>query len=124
LLCVAFAGLGALAAIALSLSALPLAAKAPLAVLACWRGGSLARREWLRPRCTLEFDAEGGSAVIVRGGHSEAMLSPRLALRGPIAALAWRGEGGRRERLAWAADTLPPPARRRLLLRFASGAAA
>jgi toxin CptA len=119
LLCVAFAGLGALAAIALALSALPWPLKPALAALALARGLQLARREWRRPPCRLEFGSDGADAMIHREGRVETLHAPRLALRGLLATLAWRDpRSGRAQALYWSADTLSPSARRRLRLRF------
>jgi toxin CptA len=50
------------------------------------------------------------------------MRAPRLALRGALACLAWRDEDGRGHSHTWCADTLPPPARRLLRLRFGAPA--
>ena len=119
LLCAAFAGLGVMAAISLALSALPWPASFPLAALALGRGLQLARHEWRKPACQLEFPLEGGSPVIHGGGRSEVLSQAQLSLRGLLATLAWRDERGRAHALHWSADTLPRPARRRLRLRFA-----
>jgi toxin CptA len=121
LLCAALAGLGVLAAIALGVSALPLPAKPPLCALALGYGAWLARREWRRPACTVEFAADG-SAVMRAGASCRPMRAPRLALRGALACLAWRDEDGRGHSHTWCADTLPPPARRLLRLRFGAPA--
>ena len=119
LLCVALAGLGLLAAISLGLSDLPPALALPGAVLAAGRGLRLARREWRRPRCTLQLEANG-DAVIRTGAFEVPLAAPRLALRGVLATLSWRDPAGRRQSLAWCADTLPVPARRQLRLRIAA----
>jgi toxin CptA len=124
LLCVAFAGLGTLAAIALGLSDLPLPLQLPLALLALARGWQLARREWRQPACHLEFELEGGDAMIRCAGRSEVLRAPRLALRGLLATLAWRDPSGRARALHWSTDTLPAAARRRLRLRFGASEAA
>ena len=118
LLCVALAGLGVLAAVSLALSALPPLLRWPLAALALARGWQLARREWRRPHCVLEFGLDGGEAVMRRGGHEEPMAQPQLAQRGVFAVLAWRDPAGARQALRWAADTLDPTTRRLLRLRF------
>ena len=119
LLCVALAALGLLAALAIGLSALPLAFKPVLAALAAWHGLRLARQEWRRPPCSLEFGAPS-EPLLMRTGEqpAEPMLASRLALRGALATLAWREPGGRRRTLAWCADTLPVAARRQLRLRL------
>jgi len=118
LLCVALAALGALAAIAVSLSELPAACKLALACAALARGVALARREWNLPPCTLSFRLEGGEPVMRRSGREESMHAPRLALRGVFAALRWRDAAGRVRVLRWAPDTLGPVERRGLRLRF------
>jgi toxin CptA len=122
LLCVALAGLGALAAIAVSLSALPLGWKLALAFAALARGAVLARREWNLPPCTLSFELEGGEPVIRRSGREEPMHAPQLALRGVFAAMRWRDGNGRARALRWAPDTLGPAGRHCLRLRFGGDA--
>ena len=118
LLCIALAGFGALAALAVSLSALPLGWKLLLAGAALVRGILLAHREWRLPPCTLAFELEGGEAVIRRSGQDESMHEARLALRGVLASLRWRDRDGRRHALRWAPDTLASTDRRDLRLRF------
>jgi toxin CptA len=118
LLCAAFAGLGTLAAIAISLSALPDGWRLALAGAALVRGFGLARREWNLPPCTLSFPLEGGEPVMRRCGREESMHAPRLALRGVFSALRWRDADGRARALRWAPDTLGKAARRALRLRF------
>jgi toxin CptA len=118
LLCVALAGLGALAAIAVAGSDAPLAWKAAAAVLALLRGLQLARREWNQPPCALSFGLEGGDAMIHQPGGEESMRDVRLALRGVLVELRWRDPRGRARSLRWAADTLDPAGRRALRLRF------
>ena len=115
----ALAGLGLLAALSLARSALPLAAASPLAALALGHGLWLARREWRRPPCTLEFDA-GGLVLIQDGRPPSPVPEPRLALRGALAALSWRAPDGRRRSLLWCADTMAAPQRRQLRLRLAA----
>jgi hypothetical protein len=115
--------LGLLAALSIALSDLPAAGKPALAAFALGYGLWLARREWRRPACAFEIDG-AGQLLMQRGGSATAMDSPRLSLRGVVATLAWRDERGRRQSLAWAADTLPASARRQLRLRLAPGPAA
>ena len=123
LLCAALAALGSLAALSLALSDLPAGSKPVLAALALGYGFWLARREWRRPACMLEFDVSG-QLVMRAGNGGHTVSAPRLSLRGVVAALAWRDESGRRHSLAWCADTLPVAARRQLRLRLSSGPAA
>jgi hypothetical protein len=114
--------LGALAALAAWLSDLPPPARLLLALASPAYGAWLARREWRRPRCVLDFDRE---ALLMHVGATSAELSaPRLRLRGPLAALAARGADGRRHVLLWSVDTLPVHSRRQLRLRLAGRSAA
>jgi toxin CptA len=123
LLCIALAGLGVLAAISVALSDLSPWGKAPLGFVALAYGFWLARREWRRPPCELEIDAEGKALMDV-GGNTSAVLAAHLSLRGVVATLSWRDEQGRRDSRVWCADTLPVTARRDLRLRLGSGQAA
>ena len=113
LLCLALLALGLLAAASVLLSDLPAAGRALLALVAAGEGARLAWREWRRPPCVLEIDADGQACV--QGLRLEA---PRLRLRGTLASVDWRGEDGRRGALLWCTDTLPAPMRRQLLLRL------
>ena len=123
LLCASLAALGLLAALSVALSDLPVAARTVLAAGASGYGWWLARREWRRPACELEFDADG--KLLMRSAARELPLSaPRLSLRGVVASLAWRDENGQRQSLAWCADTLPAEARRKLRLHLAAEPAA
>ena len=116
-LCLALLALGVLAALAVLLAELPLVVRLLLAAAALAHAALLARREWRRPPCTLEFD-EGGARLMQAGGMASTLHSPRLRLRGVLASLDWRDGDGRRHALLWCADTLPVPARRQLRLRL------
>ena len=123
LLCASLVALGLLAALSVALSDLPFAGKPALAALALGYGLWLARREWRRPACVLEIDG-AGQLLMHEGAVASPMASPRLSLRGVVATLAWRDDSGRRQTLAWCADTLPVTARRQLRLRLSPGPAA
>ena len=115
-LCFALLALGVLGAACVLGSGLPGWSRALLAPAALAYGAWLARREWRRDPCALEFDADG--AVLMRpGAPAEAMAAPSLRLRGNLASLAWRDPRGRRRSLLWWADNLPAASRRQLLLR-------
>jgi len=101
--------LGLLGAVSVLLSDLPAWACALLAPAAAGHGAWLARREWRRPGCALDIDADG--RVTVAGTAAE-IAAPRLRVRGSLASLQWSGTS-----LVWCADTLPPASRRQLLLR-------
>jgi hypothetical protein len=118
LLCVAFGGLGALAAISVALSAMPSWLKLPMALLALWHGARLARREWRRPHCALEFGGTGDEVAMNFRGERRSMDRVEFKLRGALATLAWRDGDGRRQSLLWFADTLPARSRRQLRLRL------
>ena len=121
-LCLALLALGVLAALAAWLSGLPPVARSLLGVAAPAYGGWLARREWRRRPCVLEFDRE---ALLMHVGLQRIELSaPRLRLRGPLASVEARGADGRRHVLLWSADTLPVHSRRQLRLRLGGQSAA
>ena len=124
LLCVALAGLGVLAAIAIGLSGMPAWLKPALALLALWHGGRLARAEWRSPRRLLELGVGSEPPVLIGPGLRQSIPGAQLQVRGALSTLAWRDESGHYRSLRWCADTLSPEARRQLRLRFAPGAAA
>jgi toxin CptA len=72
----------------------------------------MARREACKPPRRLELPAGQGRAMLDATPLVEAVLS----WRGPLAFLRWRDEAGRRGRLSWWPDTLPPAQRRVLKL--------
>jgi len=123
LLCVALAGLGLLAAIAIGLGGMPAWLKPALALLALWHGVRLARDEWRSPRRLLELGVGSEPPMLIGGGTRQTIPGARLQLRGSLATLAWRDESGRRQSLRWCAATLSPEGRRQLRLRFASASA-
>lgn len=103
--------LGLAAPVAVLASELPAPVAGLLAAAAAVHGLDAALREWRRAPCSLVFTGDG--RLLVDGQPATA---PRLRWRGPLAFLAWRDPGGRRRRLAWWPDTLPPGARRELRL--------
>ena len=84
----------------------------PLAGLAAGWGLLAARRERRRPPRVLLLSPAPGQATLDGVPLAEATL----AWRGPLAFLRWRDAAGRRGRLAWWPDTLPPAQRRVLKL--------
>lgn len=84
----------------------------PLAGLAAGWGLLAARRERRRPPQVLLLSPVPGQATLDGVPLAEATL----AWRGPLAFLRWRDAAGRRGRLAWWPDTLPPAQRRVLKL--------
>jgi toxin CptA len=115
----ALIALGALAATALCLSALPVPVRPWAALLALLHGLRLARREMQRPVWTLEW-AGGDSPARRLGPWGEQTWSGvRVLFRGPMATLTGRDAGGRRRREVWWPDTLPAAARRQLRLAAA-----
>ena len=119
LLCGAIRCLGVAAAISLCLSALPFAARIPLALLAFGYGLGQARREALRPRFTLGVTTGPAGLLLVRDHERKLLASPLIRVRGPLASVSGRGEDGRIRRALWWPDTLPAGSRR--ALRLASG---
>ena len=115
----ALIGLGMLAAVSLWMSALPLLARAPLALLALAYGPWLAAREARRPACTLRLASDGVGLVMLLADRSLRLSAPTVLVRGPLACVSGTDEDGRRQRLLWWPDTLAAPSRRQL--RLASG---
>jgi len=96
----------------------PLAWPLALAALAC--GGWTLRRERARPVRSLVL--AGAQAPVLVDGQPVADFE--LQWRGPLAFASWRDAHGRRQRLAWWPDTLPPALRRELRLAAPAHAAA
>ena len=114
LLCRALFGLGVLAALSLSLSALPLGARLPLALLALGHGGWLAQREAQRRACYLQLDAEGTGLALVFADRVERLSQRQVHIRGPLARVSGVSGDGRRRHLLWWPDTLDAASRRSL----------
>lgn len=110
--------LGVLAAVALLTCELPHAWGVPAALLALGYGAFLAKREASRPARHLVVAAAGVSL------DGRAVHDPVVRWRGPLAFLTARDSAGRRLRLSWWPDTLPPARRRELRLAMAVQAAA
>lgn len=100
-----------LAPLAVLASEMPRAAACLLAAAASLQGAQLALRESRRPRRSLLFTADG--QLLVDDAEASAV---QLQWRGSLAFITWRGPDGRRQRLAWWPDTLPPRWRRELRL--------
>ena len=110
--------LGMLAAVALLTCELPYAWGVPAALLALGYGALLAKREASRPARHLVIAGTGASL------DGQAVRDPLVRWRGPLAFFDARDGEGRRLRLSWWPDTLPPARRRELRLAMAVQAAA
>ena len=108
--------LGTLAAVSAVASELPASVSLPLAVLSMASGIGLARRETLRPACSLVIPADD-SAATVNGATVDDL---QLQWRGPLAFLQWRDADGRRQRLQGWPDNLDARGRRELRLAVAA----
>jgi hypothetical protein len=111
--------LGALAAVSLWLSALPLAIKSPLALLVLAYSMFLARREAKRRNFSVEWSSDGATMAMLFADRSLLLSAPRVTVRGPLACVSGRGADGRTRRLLWCPDTLSARSRRELRLRIA-----
>ncbi|GGK07955.1 hypothetical protein [Luteimonas terricola] len=107
----ALLSLALLAPIAVLASELPVAAAWLLAAAALVQGMHLALRERRRAPRSLLFTADG--RLLVDDIEASGV---QLQWRGPLAFLAWHDPDGRRDRLVWWPDTLPPRWRRELRL--------
>ncbi len=110
--------LSALAPFAVLASEMPRMTAWPLACVAAIAGLRAALREARKPPRHFEIPAGQGRALLDGTPLAEAVLS----WRGPLAFLRWRDEAGRRGRLSWWPDTLPPAQRRVLKLWSPDGA--
>lgn len=87
----------------------------PLAVMAVAYGGGLLRWQARLPRRSFLFP--GNEQPVLLDGRP--LQAVRVDWRGPLAVVSWQAARGRRQRLAWWPDTLPPARRREL--RLAAG---
>lgn len=110
--------LGLLAALALSLSALPLAGKLMTVPAALLYAMHLAGREARQVPCALRISADGAVVALVTTAGLRHLSDPRVHVRWPLAMVTGHTDGGARLRLFWWPDTLPVRSRR--LLRLAS----
>lgn len=110
LLLSAFAPFGVVA------SDMPRPAAWPLAAAAAGAGLRAAWREARRPARMFELPPGDGPVTL----DAVPLVDAVVAWRGPLAFLRWRDAAGRRGRLSWWPDTLPP-AQRRVLKLWASG---
>lgn len=108
--------LGTLAAVSAVASELPASVSLPLAVLSMAYGIGLARRETLRPACSLVIPADDNAATV----NGATVDDLQLQWRGPLAFLQWRDADGRRQRLQGWPDNLDARARRELRLAVAA----
>ncbi len=119
MLCIALLVLGGLAAVSLWLSALSQWISVPASLLALGYGVWLSRREFRREPFVLVWRGGDSEAVLNFAGRTQSWSAPQVQLRGPLASLSASDEQGRRRRVHWWPDTLPPAARR--ALRLAAG---
>lgn len=105
--------LSVLAPFAVVASEMPRVAAWPLAGLALATGLRAAWRETCKPPHWLDLPGEAGGAALL---DDVPLAEAALAWRGPLAFLRWRDGRGRRGRLSWWPDTLPPAERRALRL--------
>lgn len=119
MLCIALLGLGGLAAVSLWLSALSRWAAVPAGLMALAYGFWLVRREFRREPFVLAWRGGDSEVELNFAGHTQSWSAPQVHLRGPLVSLSARDEQGRRRRVHWWPDTLPPAARR--ALRLAAG---
>jgi toxin CptA len=111
----ALALIAILAVVSILASEMPRAFAWPLCVTVLVCGGFVLRREARRPVREVSIDASG-HGIRVDGVLVE---SWRLHWRGPLAFAEFR-LNGKRERLSWWPDTLPPARRRELRLAASS----
>lgn len=117
--CAALALLGALAAMSCVLSAAPWPWRIGAAMLACFEGIRLARREGAREPVQLQFSADYRVLRLGPPGCALRLVRLRIHVRGTLASLSGQDEHGRVHRLSWWPDTLGPAGRR--VLRLAAG---
>ena len=103
--------LGVLAAFSVAASEMPARFSIPLALLAAGEGVRLARREARRATRTMVIVADGRATL--DGADIDEV---RVHWRGPWAFAQFRDAAGRRGRLAWWPEALPPRDRRELRL--------
>ena len=116
LLCAGLVSMGVLAAIALWMSAFPLPARIPLALLALAYGPWLARREARRANFCMHLNGAAKLLVLRQGDRSETLSKVRVLVRGPLARVTGLTEDGRSRDLLWWPDTLCASSRRSLRL--------
>ena len=116
----ALLGLAVLAAFAVLASEMPRWAAWPLALVSLVGGVWQAWRQAHLPVQGFVFPGNGLAAL----RQGQPIHDVQLQWRGPLAFLAWRDREGRRQRLAWWPDTLPPAQRRELRLAVGTGNAA
>ncbi|MEP6907671.1 MAG: hypothetical protein ABI858_06775 [Pseudoxanthomonas sp.] len=107
--------LGLLASISVLLSGVPRPAAWLLIAFLLMHAAWLARRESRLPLRTVLFPGNE-LPVLVDGKPVEQVA---VQWRGPVAFVSWKASNGKRIRLSWWPDTLPPPCRREL--RLAAG---
>ena len=107
--------LSLLAAGAVMASALDPLLRPLAAAVASLYGLLLARQAQRAPPCSLLCDTDGRVRLLT-GSQSLALGELELEVRGPIVRLQGRDPFGRRHRLVWWPDTLPPASRRQLVL--------
>ena len=98
------------------MSALPLPARIPSALLALAYGPWLARREARFEKCCMYLNGATQLAVLRQGNRSETLSQVRVLVRGPLARVSGMTVDGRRRDLLWWPDTLCASSRRSLRL--------
>jgi len=104
--------LAALAAFSALASEMPRAWAQPLAAAALVYGGWRARHEARKPAQVLFWPGTDWPVMV----DGDAMRDVVVHWRGPLVFIRWRDADGRRRRLGWGPDTLPPARRRELRL--------
>jgi toxin CptA len=100
------------AALSLLASELPRVLAWPVVALVVIGGLRQRACEAGRPCRDVVVDADAPRILL----DGDTLDDPRVRWRGPIASLDWRATDGRRKRLLWWPDTLPPAKRRELRL--------
>jgi hypothetical protein len=101
------------------LSALPLPARIPLALLALGYGLGRARLEARKPSFSIRITTDETGLLSVRPLGAQPLHCAMIRVRGPLASVSGRGDDGRIRQILWWPDTLPAGSRR--ALRLASG---
>ena len=111
---------GVLAAASVLLSGMPRSAAWLLATAVLIHALRLASRESRRPVRTLVFPGNDLPVMV----DEMPVEQVEVQWRGPLAFMSWKARDGRRLRLSWWPDTLPPARRRELRLAAGSSEAA
>ncbi|GHA70770.1 hypothetical protein GCM10007067_03750 [Lysobacter bugurensis] len=115
----AFALLGGLAALSVSLSDMPSWLAWPAGIVSVLHGARLARREWVRVPIGLTFARNAEATVDGTPVHAV-----RVRWRGVVAFVEWRDARGRAQRRVLTPDALSPASRRELRLAWSDATTA